>query len=49
VWTCEEGLWGQEERLAVQLSNEDSWDRMLTYERWLAGERMADMWLELAS
>lgn len=39
----------QEETFAVQLSNEDSWDRMLTYERWLAGERMANMWMEPAS
>lgn len=39
----------QQDKLAVQLSNEDSWDRMLTYERWLAGERMANMWLEPVS
>ncbi len=36
----------QEEKFAVHLSNEESWDRMLTYERWLAGERMSNMWAE---
>jgi hypothetical protein len=35
----------QEEKFSVHLSNEESWERMLTYERWLAGERMANMWL----
>jgi hypothetical protein len=39
----------QEEKFAVHMSNEESWGRMLTYERWLAGERMANMWLEPVS
>ena len=39
----------QEDKMAIRLSNEDSWNRMLTYERWLAGERMANMWFAPAS
>jgi len=39
----------QEESFAVRPSNEESWDRMLTYEQWLAGERMANMWLQPVS
>lgn len=35
----------QEETFAVRMTNEESWNRMLTYERWLAGERMANTWL----
>ena len=42
-------LANHQEKFAVQLSNEDSWNRMLTYERWLAGERMANMWVEPVS
>lgn len=36
----------QEEKFALRLSNQESWDRMLSYESWLAGERMANMWLQ---
>lgn len=39
----------EEEKFAVRLSNEESWNRMLTYEDWLKGERMANMWLETIS
>lgn len=37
------------DRQAVRMSNEQSWNRMLTYERWLAGERMPNMWAEVVS
>lgn len=38
-----------QDRQAVRLSNEQSWKKMLTYERWLAGERMPNMWAEVVS
>lgn len=39
----------REEQFAVRLTNEESWEQMLTYERWLAGERMSNMWLQPVS
>ncbi|WP_243310231.1 hypothetical protein [Fundidesulfovibrio agrisoli] len=29
-----------------RMSSQEAWDKMLTYERWLAGERMPNMWVE---
>ncbi|NMP30598.1 hypothetical protein HII17_03400 [Thalassotalea sp. M1531] len=29
-----------------RMSNEESWDNMLTYEQWLAGDRMTNMWVK---
>ncbi|MCW0464635.1 hypothetical protein NB705_001708 [Xanthomonas sacchari] len=34
------------DRRAVRMSNEESWERMLTYEAWQAGERMPNMWIQ---
>lgn len=36
----------QEKMFTHRMSNEESWARMLTYERWLAGERMPNLWAE---
>jgi len=36
----------QQDAGVVRMSEEESWNRMLTYERWLAGERMPNMWQE---
>ena len=30
----------------IRMSNEKSWERMLSYEDWLAGKRMPNMWHE---
>jgi hypothetical protein len=32
------------DRLIVRMSNEESWEKMLTYKDWLAGNRMPNVW-----
>lgn len=36
----------ENDRNVVRMSNEKSWERMLSYEDWLAGNRMPNMWRE---
>lgn len=36
----------ENDRNVVRMSNEESWERMLSYEDWLAGNRMPNMWRE---
>lgn len=36
----------ERDKCAVHMSNKESWERMLTFEKWQAGERMPNMWLQ---
>jgi hypothetical protein len=39
----------ERDKHAVRMSNEESWEKMLTFEKWQAGDRMPNMWLQAGS
>lgn len=39
----------ERDKRTVRMSNDESWQTMLTYEDWLAGERMPNMWPQVGS